>query len=33
LTVLALAIFMFVMFLRERKRPLAVPPVAGTKVR
>jgi protein SCO1/2 len=33
LTVLALAIFMIVMFLRERKRPLAVPPAAGAKVR
>jgi protein SCO1/2 len=33
LTVLVLAIFMIVMFLRERKRPLAVPPAAGAKVR
>jgi protein SCO1/2 len=33
LTVLVLAIFMVVMFLRERKRPLTVPPAAGAKVR
>jgi protein SCO1 len=33
LTVLVLAIFMIVMFLRERKRPLTVPPAAGAKVR
>jgi protein SCO1/2 len=33
LTVLALGIFMTLMFLRERKRPSGVPPAAGAKVR
>jgi protein SCO1/2 len=33
LTVLALGIFMTLMFLRERKRPIAVPPAAGAKAR
>jgi protein SCO1/2 len=32
-TVLALGIFMTLMFLRERKRPIAVPPAAGAKAR
>jgi protein SCO1/2 len=33
LTALALGIFMTLMFLRERKRPIAVPPAAGAKAR
>ena len=33
LTVLLLGIFMTVMFLRERKRPVIVPPAAGAKAR
>jgi protein SCO1/2 len=33
LTVLALGIFMALMFLRERKRPVAIPPPAGVKSR
>jgi protein SCO1/2 len=33
LTVLVLGIFMTMMFLRERKRPAGIPPVAGAKVR
>jgi protein SCO1/2 len=33
LTVLLLGIFMTLMFLRERKRPSGVPPVAGAKAR
>jgi protein SCO1 len=33
LTVLVLGIFMIVMFLRERKRPIDVPPAAGAKAR
>jgi len=32
LTVLILGIFMIIMFLRERKRPVIVPPAAGAKV-
>jgi protein SCO1/2 len=33
LTVLVLGIFMAMMFLRERKRPAAIPPAAGAKAR
>jgi len=33
LTVLVLGIFMTMMFLRERKRPVVVPPAAGAKAR
>jgi protein SCO1 len=33
LTVLILGIFMVIMFLRERKRPIGVPPAAGAKAR
>lgn len=33
LTVLALGLFMTIMFLRERKRPAGIPPVAGAKAR
>jgi protein SCO1/2 len=33
LTVLILGIFMTMMFLRERKRPIGVPPAAGAKAR
>ncbi len=33
LTVLVLGIFMTMMFLRERKRPAGIPPVAGAKAR
>jgi protein SCO1/2 len=33
LTVLVLVIFMIMMFLRERKRPVDVPPAAGAKAR
>jgi len=33
LTVLVLGIFMIMMFLRERKRPVDVPPAAGAKAR
>jgi protein SCO1/2 len=33
LTVLALGIFMAIMFLRERKRPTGIPPAAGAGAR
>ena len=33
LTVLSLGIFMALMFLRERKRPVVIPPAAGAKAR
>jgi protein SCO1/2 len=33
LTVLALGIFMALMFLRERKRPAGIPPAPDAKVR